>query len=379
MALNRLHAAAKTNMVEDLSGCKLPHGTIEIPEQGSPKALNEGGHILSIAGQKLHPCPWEKAGRKPKSMAEYVEKVRNEKAGDLAYSSLNGGTLIAMSGKIRALGEHFLYELSGKDHVRPAMIFGKEEKDSSGNGIPGAIEYVDVGSCFILKTVDGKAALIRVLAKQDRSALIQWVYQPNGSAQFDIPKGPILPLVGGAVAAKELPKVAGTMVGHWKNPAVGDFDGQPLLKAVTTHLANRESIIKSLLELLAQKSSTVQQKAVAIRALGRMRTSEAAPTLAAMIGFFDSSAPSLSLTIDDCFLCVPALAAIGKPGSAACLEALVDGVPESERYLMVEVMMRVEGADVSDLLLKKRLEKAKNDKERKNIEKARECIHQARK
>jgi hypothetical protein len=96
-----------------------------------------------------------------------------------------------------------------------------------------------------------------------------------------------------------------------------------------------------------------------------------------LIDFFDSSAPSLSLTIDASFPCVPALAEIGKPSSIACIEAFDDKVSERAMGLMVEVMMRVEGSDVSDLLLKKRLKKAKNDKEKKNIEKAIERIRQA--
>lgn len=379
VALNCLHAATKTNMVEDLSGCKLPHGTIEIPEQGSPKALNEGGHILSIAGQKLVPSPWERAGRKPKSMNEYVQMIRNEKAGDLAYSSLNGGTLIAMSGRIRDLGECFLYELGGKDQLRPAMIWGKEERDSSGKGMPGAIEHVDSGSCLVLETVDGKTALIRVLSKHGRNAFIQWVYQPDGSTRFDIPEGDLAPSVGDRLVHGRATEILAASEVSRDGPSVVDVSEQSYGKSLAVHLANRRKVIESAMKMITDDTVAESERVEAIRALGQMRASEAVSLLMSKIDYSDMTTPTRVDTLEGSYPCVGALVRIGKPSSVACIKAFGDRVPEREMGLMCEVMMRVEGADVSELLLKKRLEKAQNDKEKKNIEKALKSIKQARK
>jgi hypothetical protein len=345
--------------MEDLSACKLPHGTIEIPEQGSPAALKMGGHILKFTENKLVPSPWRKAERKPRTMEEYVTRVRDERTGDLSYSSLNGGTLISMSGKVRDLGTQRLYELAGKDLDKPEVIWGKEERDSSGKGMPGAIEHVQAGGCYLIETVDGNFALIRIVAQLERVATIQWVFQPNGSTRFDIPKGDATPVTSPATQAE--PQVQA-------NDASNTTAQQALTTSVKAHLDSRKLLIRALLEVIDGKTGTIAEKSQAIKVLGEIAATEAAPTLASMIDFFDSEAPSLTLAIDTSFPCVPALARIGKPSVFACMKALSGERSARAIELSAEVIVRVEGTHFGELLLKDAIEKAKGEGYRKTLE-----------
>ncbi len=374
LSLVSIQAASTSIVVEELSECTLPKGTIELPEQGSPSALKAGGNILNTAAGKIVPSPWEKTGSKPKGIDEYVQRIRKDRTGDLAYSSLNGGTLIAMSGKMSILGRHLLHEFSGRVLVRPEMVWSTEEKDSSGKGTPGAVEKIEPGTCFLLETVGGKFSLIRVLSKAARSVMIQWVHQPDGSARFDVPKGPVQPIAAGSPSRGKDAETVGSAGDDRRIPSVKSLDGLPLSQAVSLHLTNRAVVIKFLLERVADKSCGVREKSEAIRALGHMRAVEAAPVLASMIGFFDSEAPSFSVKIDVSFPCVPALAEIGKPGSVACLDALRVPVSERDAGLLVLVLTRVEGEGVAAFLLKKKLDAAKDQKERDNMKKALEHV-----
>lgn len=359
---------------EDLSECRLPHGTTEIPEQGSPAALKAGGEILKIDGGRLTPSPWARGERKPKSIDEFVQRVRREKTGDLSYSSLNGGTLVAMSGKLNDLGKHFLYEQGAKDLARPDFVWGKEERDSTGKGMPGAIENVEVGCCYLLETVDGHFALIRMVSKQERSATVQWVLQPNGTTTFDIPKAVVVAMPDTSTEAPpQLQRNDASKQGvpppmESNLPAIEPLTKQPLARSLKTHLDNRRSIMQSLLEAVVDKKCTVDEKSLAIKALGEMAASESAPTLASMIDFFDSSAPSLSLTIDGSFPCVPALIRIGKPSVFACTETLTHAQSDRRIGLHAEVILRVEGTRCAEVLLQDMIEKVKDEGHRKNLE-----------
>ena len=97
---------------EDLSKCRLPHGELVLPSRGSPGGRR--GHILRFSDERLALDPFAVAGERPKSLKELFARMRRERTGDLMYSPLNDGTLIAVSGRIADLGRHYLYELNRK-------------------------------------------------------------------------------------------------------------------------------------------------------------------------------------------------------------------------------------------------------------------------
>jgi hypothetical protein len=283
--------------------------------------------------------------------------MRSEKTGDLIYSSLNAGTLVAVSGRMSDLGSHYLYEFDGKDLPKPAAVWGTKEKSAAGEGTPGAMEGIEEGHCFLLEGVDGKFALVRLVAKQNRAAMVQWAYQPDDSTRFVVPKG--------VVTAYE----------ERREPAVAlPTTGAPIpdeLRRAKEYVAQRAAVIEPLRKMVAQDAKTREQvgaKVEAIRLLGQLRAAEAAPDLAAQVVFRDPYVRSTEFIVEKEFPCVGALTAIGKPGSLAALEAIArlgpvprleeDPEPQLRLFLLTLVVLRVEGHAVAQFMMERRLEQA---------------------
>jgi hypothetical protein len=384
MVFGGIGAGAAPVAREDLSACELPHGSLELAEQGSAGALQAGGYIFEFGEEKLLESPWDKANERARSMEEYVRRIRAEKAGDVMYSSLNGGTLMAVSGRIRDLGEHFLYELSGKKLKRPAKVWGTEERDSTGKGMPGAIEGVEEGRCYLVETLEGKFALVRLIEEKGRSAVVDWVYQPSGKRVFSIPKGKLIepaPAAGSALDDKITPVEAQEFL------RIAAIKEAQVEAAVGVHLSNRKTLIEALVNVIKAPEESVWAKAVAVRTLGEIRASDAAGLMADVIDvaypasqvMTDAGASHAFVaesTIFNTFGCVPALVRIGKPGSAACLEAITKLTDEEKKRprrekLLVLVIVRVEGEKFARLLLEdKKASVAKNREQVENLERA---------
>jgi len=47
------YAAGAAVLREDLSACELPHGTVEMPEEGSPLASQQRGYIFNFETKRL--------------------------------------------------------------------------------------------------------------------------------------------------------------------------------------------------------------------------------------------------------------------------------------------------------------------------------------
>jgi len=177
-------------ILEDLSSCPLPSGTTEIPQRNSPRAGRENEYIFKFSNGRLMSESPMKGNKIVLSATEILKTIRDQSVGDLLYAPNNGGTFIAISGRMADVGEGYLYSFGEKELVRPSEVVGRKENKA---GIPGAIEGVFEGHCYFVETVDGKFALIRLISQGDRTAKIQWVYQPDGSRAFNIPQGKLLP------------------------------------------------------------------------------------------------------------------------------------------------------------------------------------------
>ena len=340
---------------EDLSACKLPHGELVIPDRNTPEGRT--GYILRLSDGTLNPSPL-KAGERPRSAAEFLAGISAEKAGDLMYSSLNDGAFVAVSGRASDLGEKFLYELSGTSLQRPQPVQSKKERSASGEGTPGAIEGILDGHCYLIEAANGKFALVRVVQKRGRLALIQYVYQPSGKLEFDIPKGDmttVQPVASAVAPVAPLPPI--TVPGN--------------VTDVKTLLAVRDQMITKLISIVKGPAKTqpeISAKAEAIAALGRLRASEAADALVRQIDFRDPFAPMSEVSIEGMHPAVGALILIGKPGSLAALAAIeqaqLDGVAEEAKKakfrlcLLAMVIRGVEGVEVGEFMVKSKMEKA---------------------
>jgi len=353
---------------EDLSACELPHGTLELPSKGSPLALRQGGRIFNFEQARLMPDPWDMANERAPSAQAYLQRIRQERTGDIVYSPLTGGTLVVMSGRIQDLGVHFLYEFDGGKLERPAQVWGIEDSER----IPGIIESVEEGRCYLVETVTGKYALIRLIEKKGRSAIIDWVYQPSGTRVFKIPKGELIEPTKEEVAeAKETArrKKLGSLL---KVDAIRITEME---KGTAAHLENRKTVTQYLMNVVSSEKESREAKSIAVRALGEMRATEAAHLLASMVEVRIITGTHFESTIENSYACVPGLISIGKPGAAACLEEIVkltseDRAKPFKEKLLCLVIVRVEGEKIARILLEDRKQTATNTQQIENLQRA---------
>lgn len=351
---------------EDLTLCKLPNGVLVLSDRNTPEGSK--GNFLRFSDLRLSKDPFLKEGKQAPSIESLFERLRKEHVGDIFYSALNQGTLIAINGRIRNEGRHYLHEFDGKLLVRPELVEGIEEKSADGEGTPGAIEGIHAGNCYLLETVDGKFVLLRVvqILPKERSVLIQYIYQPDGTRNFEIPKGKIE-----KVASASNPKPTSP---------------QPLPKKITsvyTLIDVRDKMIKSLINIINKQPGADtgdKNKAAAIDALGSLRASEAAYLLAQEIDFEYTFGIIEEVTIEGTRPCVKALEKIGKPGSLAVLEAAkkirIDKPEASfsespwetkvgmKLYLYAVVINNIESPEVAVFMIKQQIQTAsKKEKE----------------
>ena len=305
--------AAADPTQEDLSACALPHGSTVLPQRDSPGARKVGGCIFSFTSGRFAPIPVQVDGRRPGAIAEAFERMRREKTGDVMYSSVEGGGFVAVSGKLTDLGEHHLYEFDGKVLPKPAAVWSAKDRSGAGEATPGVIDEVPEGHCVLVEAVDGKFALVRLVAKLDRAGLVQWVYQPDGSTTFAIPKGAVTPY-----QVRKLPALPPPL------PSSGAPTPDEVVRAKEL-VAQRKAVIEPLRKLAAQTPSTVEDlfaKRDAIELLGELKASEAVADLIAQIGFGNPGVDISDLNPAYIYPALGALVAIGKPGSLAALDAI---------------------------------------------------------
>ena len=351
----RGHAATQ----EDLSACKLPNGLTLIPQRDSPLAFEKGGFIFKFSSERLAPNLFEAEGKKAASLAELYDRLRREETGDLAYSSLNDGTLGAISGKITDLGEHYLHELDGEAIEPPRPVWGVKERSGKGETTPGTIEGVVEGHCYFLETVNGKFAVVRLVAEQHRAALVQWVYQPDGTTRFAIPKGNISEVLTAPDVAK--PPQDKVATAQWRE----------VERQIKEHLDARSGMIEKLMSIVREGAEGMEQvalKAAAIEALGEMRAAEATELLVGQVDFKNPFAGTRASSMEALYPCLAALTKLGKPASRAAVKAIremhsfdVKG-DENRRLertqLLAKVVHAVEGPEVAKFILERELVKA---------------------
>jgi len=305
-AVSSLSAATRI-VKEDLSACALPHAEMTLPDRNLPEA--RGGYILDFSAGVLKPAP--AGAQPPRSAAEFLQRIREHDAGDLIYSGLNGGTFLAISARVADLGPVLLQDLNGKEIPRPAPVSSATERNAAGEATPGALEKLQPQHTYIVETVEGRFALVRLIQQGDRRALIQYVYQPDGTRRFAIPKAEVIPLPeprGDAQSVRPVPRM----------PDGSAFDDVDAL------LTARRRFIPQLMVVLSSPQADMSARLAAIRALGELRAEEAVPVLLDQLSLADASAPMREIVLERLFPAVAALQKIGKPASVAAAQAIAD-------------------------------------------------------
>ncbi len=369
--------APKQPSWEDLSQCKLPNGTVVLPSDGTLLARKEGS-IFSFAANKLSPRP-EKKG----SPEDTVRAIRQAKAGDIMYFTDAGGCFFVISGRITDLGKHYLHEFDGKELPRPKIITGKEDRED----VPGLMTGIDAltGHCFILETMDRKYVLLRIVSqdrRKERRARVQWVYQPNGTRVFNVPKSKI---------QTQAPAVVGRPVQEGKAALspIMKLDVRDFAKAGDTHKENRKKLVELSLALVASKDADIGNRHLACILLGKLRAPEGAPVLAARINE-DLSLISTEISVENSYRCVGALIKIGVPGALASMDQMEidtrskppkDGDAREwnfriqlRRKLLALVVLNVYGEKLGKIVLEDRIAQAKDPKAKAAFQEALEAF-----
>jgi len=362
--------------VDDLEKCELPHGIALLPEERSPEVRRLGGVIFRCSTGKYASVPRETEDGQRLRAPDIYALIRKDQLGDLCYSRLNKGTLVAWSGRLADLGEGMLAAQAGRRLLDPPVVYSKEERSGdSPKGYEGMIEFITEGRCYLLKTTDEKYALVRLLEMGKDGALIQWVLQPDGGRTFAIPAGAPVDYVRRwkppATDGAKTPPPAN--VPNLHVAAVDVSSPARFAAALEQHLCNRQSVAEALIGVV--RTGHGPEKARAIKALGEMRVAAAAPVLAADIGWMDRWAVRSEVTIDNTYPCVPALVSIGIPGASAAIKELSTQKPTPDtghgrRKLLASVVQRVYGKKAAGVVLHEAIATAKTDEERANLQEA---------
>lgn len=381
---------------EDLARSKLPNGLVELPVRGSPKARRAGGYILRFSDASLQVSPLDGQDTGRADFEAIRGAILQQKTGDLYYMPAPSESLLAWSGRIAEIGRGFLFELSGKELPRPPAAFSKRGRDGkTSKGYPGRVDVVRIDGRYLVETIAGRYALVRVLEKAPSFVVLQWVYQPSGARVFEIPKRRLLPYKPRATLAERMGYAPRLSKRPEQSPGVPSKGHQGAVSAAAfpegavTHLRHREALAKELIRIVENKDGSAARSArgFAAEALGRMRAPEAAPVLASLINaplphsatHPDPVRPSMGIM----YGAVPALVRIGKPGARACLEALCRLTPQerqktSKPRLLCRVIVQVEGKAVALLLIRKMLENAQDEQARENLRLALELVEEGK-
>lgn len=139
------------------------NGVCTIPDHD----LSENS-VFRFSDESLQKDP-SMSGNMPLSEDQFFRTLRDGGVGDLLYDDAEGGTLVIASERVMLLGEGLLTEVKG-------TIVPKWERSG--------VVRARIACRYLIKTLNGKYAIGRVLAMTSRSIVVQWVYQPDGRPAF---------------------------------------------------------------------------------------------------------------------------------------------------------------------------------------------------
>lgn len=349
-------ARGETVLHEDLAATKLPHGEILLPLPGSQEAGH--GMILRLSDGGLSALPALEPGQTGRDL---LQKMQTHKLGDLLYPA--SATFIVVAGQATDLGAGYLYERAADELKEPMRILAHPQSPKS---LPGTLANLVEGHVYLINTTDGKYALVRLLRQQGNGAVVQYVYQPDGTLKFDIPKGetPPLPAPGttAGTPSSATPTTPTTPAAPPSTPSPAASGASPTPTApglpanrvamattlpaapqvpvtltpqpsgnivlepfVETLLAQRQKLIQRRLEIIkspARTDAEIEKKAQAMEELGLLDAEEATDLLIQEIAFYNARARPQQFSMEAFHPAVAALRQIGKPASVAAVKAI---------------------------------------------------------
>ena len=383
-------------------------GETFVPSPGHRDAVK--GHIFRFDrandeakafGVLPHP-PKELEKDNERQAAWILKTMQREKTGDVFYM---GGdkekkippTMVIVSGKVRDLGLHYLYEFNGKKLAGPEEWPAVDVK--KGVLAPGWIREPEAGHVYLIETVDSAQALFRIIARGEGGMQIQWVapgqrmttewyiaggmtsVAENVDVSLRLPDTRPATRVAVAVVSpttrevrtNDPPRTAPGTLGAiaWEPIRPKTADTQAPIAGpdrVAALLHERDGLIRMRLTTVGRDALSPRERMLKVQAmveLGQLQAVEAVEPLLAQITYMDPGAP----IVEDLHKAHPAVGAliqVGKPAAAAALKAMgqlkaVTRPGDTAQYrttLLCIVLRAVEGDEVTEFLLKRESEKA---------------------
>ena len=186
--------------MEDLSACRLPNGMVILPTAGSEGAKGRGD-LLKLASGTLSTVTVVDGGH-ALTPDQILEKLRTSQQGDLQYFKDAGGTFWAVSGRVADLGTRYLSEAAAMTLTRPMSI------PATSRGPAGMHPGLAEGHVYLVQGTDEKYALVRVLEMTEEGIALQYVHQPSGAIEFQVPEGDRLPYQRSAAVAAAAARIS---------------------------------------------------------------------------------------------------------------------------------------------------------------------------
>jgi hypothetical protein len=156
---------------------------------GSATAAN--GTILKISTATFSSMPATGEDGKPLQPEQAMARVQSGSLGDLQYiaDSKGNGSLWAFSTCITEINDTiYLADLTARKNLAEPLALPKTSRN-----FPGQLLNTQEGGIYLVKTMEGKFAVLRILEQTRDAMVIQYVYQPAGGTAFDIPANKRVP------------------------------------------------------------------------------------------------------------------------------------------------------------------------------------------
>lgn len=145
----------------------LPNGVVTLPDNDLAELS-----MFSFRNNALRESPLSHLPAEVTPSA-VLDALKKSTRGDLLYDDVEGGTIIICSGRVVELGEGALADLRTQCSRKFRQV----------HSLPAQI-----GFRYMIRTVNGRSAVFRVLAANRQGLQIQWIYQPGASTVFVVPR-----------------------------------------------------------------------------------------------------------------------------------------------------------------------------------------------
>ena len=250
-------------MREDLSATTLPHGDELLPLPMAKEA--EQGMVLRVSDAKMSPLPVVEVGETGRDM---LQKMMGQRLGDILYPSRP--PLLWWPPRSVIWEAVICMKRQPRNCREPPLISANPQSPKS---LPGTIGGLKEGHVYLIGTVEGKFALVRLMKMEPNGAQVQYVFQPDATLKFAIPKGDVAPLHPAVAASEPANMIHMGMDPHGPSTQpIGSLALSPRPTATLEPVPKHEVILEPVLHTwMVQRQGLVAKRIETVKAPGAER------------------------------------------------------------------------------------------------------------